>query len=73
VDDDDKKDDPQDDPDYDPDNNSGDDDADDNDSDEGNVTKAEHNDDINPGMDVEIPGVDDSDDDEETPGMDGET
>ena len=69
VDDDDSNDDPQDDPDYDPNDDSGDD-ADDNDGDEGN---AEHHDEETPGVDVEIPGVDDSDEDEETPGVDGET
>ena len=69
VDDDDNEDDPQDDPDYDPNNDSGDD-ADDDDGDEGN---AKHHDEETPGVDIEIPGVDDSDEDEETPGVDGET
>merc|ERR1712086_528409 len=59
---DDEDDDDQEDLDYDPNNDSGDD-ADDDDGDEGN---AEHH-------DEEIPGVDDSDVDEETPGVDGET
>ena len=73
MDDNDEKDDPQDDPDYDPNNDSGNDDSDDDDGDEGNVTKAEHDNDKTPGVDVEILGVDDSDDVEETLGMDGET
>merc|ERR1712086_273571 len=59
---DDEDDDDQEDPDYDPSNDSGDN-ADDDDGDKG---IAEHHDD-------EIPGVDDSDVDEETPGVDGET
>ena len=68
VDNDDNDDDPQEDPDYDPNDNSGDD-ADDDDGDEGN---AKHHDEESPGADVEIPGVNDSDEDEETTGVDGE-
>ena len=66
---DDEDDDDQEDPDYDPNNDSGDD-ADDDDGDEGN---AEHHDEETPGVDVEIPGVDDSDKEKETPGVDRET
>ena len=74
VDDNDKEGDLQDDPDYGPNNDSDNDDSDDDDGNEGNMIDAERDDDETPGVDVETPGVDNTDDDDEddeSPEVDG--